>query len=150
MHIEEKTIAAAQDFARLDEESLLVLLGKQEKAIEREPALAANPSLDPPYDSTHMGVVDDLKALGRRILKRWNQELHRLVCEQGDDAERKQLLDALNLGEAAAVAAVASALLAIAPAAIAAAAAPIIVKKFLVPAKEELCVAWGEMLELEG
>ncbi|SMF12484.1 hypothetical protein SAMN06265365_105207 [Tistlia consotensis] len=149
MGIEERTIAAAQDFAAFDEDALLVVLGKQEKEIEKDPSLAADPTLNPAYDSTQMGIAD-LKALGARILSRWNKELHRLVCQAGDDVERKRLLDALNLGEAAAIAAVASLLLAIAPAAVAAPAAALIVKRFLEPAKEELCAAWSEMIELEA
>ena len=67
MNIEKKTIDAAQDFGMMDEDSLFVVLGKQEKAIANNPSLAGDPTLNPDYESTHMGVIDDLKALGGRI-----------------------------------------------------------------------------------
>jgi hypothetical protein len=59
--------------------------------------------------------------------------------------DRKAVLDSINLGEAAVIAAAASAVLSLgAPAALAAAVAPLIVKRFIWPAKDELCEAWGE------
>lgn len=147
MGIESKTVAAAQSFAEFDEEALLVLLGKQHKAIEMDTTLAADPTLNPDYDSTHMGLIEDLKVLGRRVAKRWNKELHKIVCGSSDDQTRKKLMDALNVGEAAAIAAVAGILLAIAPAAVTAPLSVLLVKSFLMPAKDELCDAWQEALE---
>jgi hypothetical protein len=147
MGIEDRTIEAAKSYAGFDEEALLVVLGKQEKVIAANPALAADPMLNPTYDSTHMGVIDDVKAVGRRVMKRWNRELYRLVCGAETSEERDKLLAALNLGETAAIAAVASLLLAIAPAAVAAPLAALLVKSFLLPAKDELCAVWGEELD---
>jgi hypothetical protein len=100
-----------------------------------------------------MGDLDDLKALGRRILARWNRELHGVVCGTKTEyqSSREAILNSLNLGEAAVIAAVASALLTGgAPAAIAAAVAPLLVKKFILPAKEELCAAWSEAINAKG
>jgi len=148
--LELKTIAAAETFAaEKDEEALYVMLGKQEKALARDPSLAAEPMLDPDYDSTHMGLVDDLKDLGQRIVARWSRALYELVCGgQGDDADRRKLFDALNVSEAAAIAAVTALLLGMAvPPPIAAAASVVIVRKFLVPAGEEVCLFWGEQLD---
>lgn len=144
MGIEEKTIAAAQSYGAYDEDALLVILGKQEVALQRDYSLAADPSLNPDYDSTHMGLIDDLKGIGSRIAHRWNKELCKLVCGRGDNEERRKLLDALNVSEAAAIGVVASLLLAIAPAAVAAPLAALLVKTFLMPAKDELCEAWAE------
>ena len=97
-----------------------------------------------------MGLIDDVKALGWRILTRWNKEMHVVICssEKPEDQElRKKVFVALRLDEAALIAVIAPALLWIgAPAAIAAAVAPLIVKKFMVPAKEELCAAWKEAI----
>ena len=57
------------------------------------------------------------------------------------------LLGALNLNEAALIAGVVPGLMFLgAPAAIAAVVAPIIVRKFIIPAKDELCDAWGEAM----
>jgi hypothetical protein len=147
MGIEQKTIVAAQSYSAYDEDALLVILGKQEAVIDEDYSLAADPTLDPEYDSTHMGVIDDLKGIGSRIAQRWNKELYKLVCGSGDSDNRKQLLDALNVSEAAAIGVVASLLLAITPAAVAAPLAALLVKTFLIPAKDELCEAWAEAVK---
>jgi len=137
---------AAQDLASKDDESLVVLVGMLENEIRRNPAIAEDPGYQPKYDSTTMGV-DDLKRIGRRIVDRWNRELHGLVCggKAGDAKDREAILSALNLGEVAVIGAVATALMGLAVSApIAAALAPLIVRKFIWPAKDELCAAWGE------
>ena len=139
--------AAKRLYGQKDATALEVLVGLREKAIERDPSLKDNPDFEPKYDETIMGGLDDIKDLGKKILKRWNKELHDFVCVNNseDSKDRKAILDSLNLGEAAVVAAVASALLSLGlAAAIAAAVAPFIVKKFIWPAKDELCKAWGE------
>jgi hypothetical protein len=119
----------------------------RENAIIADPSLKDNADFEPLYQTETMGALDDVRALGRRILRRWNVELYTAVCSgKGEDPkDRKAVLDSLNLGEAAVLAAVASALLTMgAPAAIAAAVAPLIVKRCIWPAKDELCAAWGE------
>lgn len=136
-----------------DEVSLELLVGLRAKAIEENPALKDAIDLEPKYDSTTMGALDDVKALGSRILKRWNKELYGLVCENkaADQKDRNAILDALNLGQVAVIGAVASALITLAvPAPIAAALAPLVVKKFIWPAKDELCAAWGEGIKALG
>jgi hypothetical protein len=148
---ENDVIKAAKKFSAKDEAALELLLGKQAKAIEKEPDLAKDPNLDPPYDGTQMGLVDDVKSLGRRIAVRWSKELYNVVCGRDNDATAQEILGSLNINEAAVIAAVAAALLAIgAPPPIAAAAAPLIVKKFIWPAKDELCDAWGEAIAAAG
>jgi hypothetical protein len=64
-----------------------------------------------------------------------------------DKKMRDDLLKALNLSDAAVIAAVVTALIALgAPAAVATPVAPYLVKKFIMPAKDELCDAWGEAM----
>jgi hypothetical protein len=142
-------IAAAEQLRAKDEEALALEIGLRSKRIESDPSAADNPSLSVAY-GTHMGMIDDVKALGWRILTRWNTELHGVVCssEKPEDQEiRKKVFAALSLDEAALIVAVVPALVWLgAPAAIAAAVAPLVVKKFIVPAKEELCAAWGEAI----
>lgn len=140
--------SAAQRFAAKDEDALELLIGLQEKAIEGDPALATVPDLNPVY-GTHMGLLDDVKSIGKRVALRWAKELHALVCGtgSGDQADREKILSALNLGESAVIAAVAAALMAALPAPISAAAAALIVKRFIWPAREELCATWGETLK---
>lgn len=146
-------VRSAQRLSARDEASLELLLGMRARAIEASPALKDDPDLEPKYEVNTMGALDDLRALGRRILGRWNSELHGVVCgaRSEDRKGRKAILDSLNLGEAAVVAAVASVLLSAGAAgAFAAALAPLIVKKFILPAKDELCAAWSEAINAQG
>ena len=153
---ESAVISVAEALRSKDEEALLLEIGLRENAIQGNKALESNPTLQVEYDSSHMGLIDDIKALGRRIMTRWNKELYGVVCGKkagsgAETAENKKLrddvLNALNFGDAAIIAAVAAALIALgAPAAIAAPVAPLLVKKFIMPAKDELCDAWGEAM----
>lgn len=133
-----------------DDEALLVLVGMREQAIKANPAGQNDPNLDVTYAETTMGPLDDIKRLGKRIASRWSKELHGIACgnESKDAKEREALLNSINLGEAAVIAAVAAVLISSGVgAAIAAPLAPLIVRKFIWPAKDELCTAWGEALE---
>ena len=104
--------AAKRLHRQKDDVALELLIGLREKAIEQDPTLMDNVDFEPKYEVETMGALDDLKALGRRILNRWNKELYGVVCgNKGDDQKaREAVLDSLNLGEAAVIAAVASAL----------------------------------------
>lgn len=136
-----------------DDEALYVLIGVREKAVANEPALKDDPELDVVYAEPTMGPLDDVKRLGKRITNRWSKELFAIVCGNEDkDAEvRESLLNSLSLGEAAAIAAVASALISLGvSAAIAAPLAPLLVRRFIWPAKDELCEAWGEAIEKDS
>jgi hypothetical protein len=138
---------AASRLSSKDESSLELLIGMRENAIIDNPSLKDNADFEPLYRTETMGALDDIRALGQRILHRWNVELYTVICSGKDEdpKDRKAVLDSLNLGEAAVLAAVASALLTMgASAAIAAAVTPLIVKRFIWPAKDELCAAWGE------
>jgi hypothetical protein len=151
---ESRVISEAQRLAaERDESSLELLIGMQAKAIEKDPRLAEHISLEPQYDEPTMGLLDDVRGLGRRILKRWNRELNKLVCgtDSASEKDRNAILGALSLGETAVIGAVAAALLGLGvPAPIAAALAPLIVRRFIWPAKDELCAAWTESIKAEG
>lgn len=145
--------AAKRLHARKDEVGLELLIGMRAKVIEQNPALNDNVDFEPKYHAETMGALDDIKALGRRILNRWNRELYGVVCgNKGNDRkDRKAVIDSLNVGEVAVIAAVASTLLSLGvAAAIAAPLAPLIVKRFIWPAKDELCDTWGEELRAQG
>lgn len=136
-----------------DDEALLVLIGMREKVIESDPNLKDDPNLDVVYAEPTMGPLDEIKRLGKRIANRWSKELHGVVCgsESKDSKEREDLLRSLNLGEAAVIAAVAAALISLGlGAAIAAPLAPLLVRRFIWPAKDELCDAWAEAIEKES
>ena len=136
-----------------EDEALYVLIGMREKAVANEPALKDDPELEVVYAEPTMGPLDDIKRLGKRITNRWNKELYAIVCGNEDkNAEvRQSLLNSLSLGEAAVIAAVAGALISLGVgAAIAAPLAPLLVRRFIWPAKDELCEAWGEAIEKES
>jgi hypothetical protein len=139
---------AAEKLACKDEAALELLLGLQERAIAENPALADDPYLAPQYDP-HMGLLANLQSVGRRVALRWAKELHGLVCgsTSSDEEDRKKILDALNMGQAAVIGAVAAVLMPVLPAPVAAAAAVLIVKRFIWPARDELCTVWGEALQ---
>jgi hypothetical protein len=142
-------ITAAEQLRAKDEEALALEIGLRSERIEVDPSSADNPTLSIAY-GTHMGLIDDVKALGWRILSRWNKELYGIVCTS-DNSENQQVRNkvvvALSLDEAALIAAVVPALVWLgAPAAIAAPVAPLLLKKFILPAKDELCSAWGEAI----
>lgn len=152
-NVEDVVNAAERLHDQKDEAGLELLIGMRTKAIEQNPALRDNIEFEPAYEDQTMGALDDIRGLGKRILNRWNKELYTLVCVHEDDDQkaRRAILGALNLGEAAVIGAVATALLTLGvAAAIAAALAPLIVKRFIWPAKDELCQAWGEGVKAQG
>jgi len=151
--LEEATIAAALRLNKdKDDQALVVLLGLRQDRIKAEPKLGNNPDLPVEYN-TEMGALEQVRALGLRILGRWNKELHGTICGSAKPEDKeltKNILDSLNLGETALIAAVVPALLFLgAPAALAAALAPFIVRKFIYPAKDELCKTWGELTDAQ-
>ena len=136
-----------------EDEALYVLIGMREKAVANEPALKDDPDLEVVYAEPTMGPLDDIKRLGKRITHRWAMELHAIVCgnEDKNTEVRESLLNSLSLGEAAVIAAVAGALISLGVgAAIAAPLAPLLVRRFIWPAKDELCEAWGEAIEKDS
>lgn len=136
-----------------EDDALYVLIGMREKAVSNEPALKDDPDLEVVYAEPTMGPLDDIKRLGKRITNRWSKELYAIVCgnEDKDTEVRESLLNSLSLGEAAVIAAVASALIGLGVgAAIAAPLAPLLVRRFIWPAKDELCEAWGEAIEKDS
>lgn len=146
-------VATAQRLRTLDEAALEVRLGVLQNMIDKNASLAERADVEPVYLETTMGGLDDVKALGRRILRRWNKELYGIVCggTAANQTDRTAILGALSVSEAAVIAAVAAALIGLAvPAPIAAALAPLIVKRFIWPAKDELCAAWGEEVKAIG
>jgi len=146
---EDDTVAAAQTLQDRNVDDLLMLLARREEAIEADPSLADDPTLDVDYKSSGM-PAETLRAMGRKIMLRWNRALFDLVCKSSDDADRKKLVDAFGLGETALIGAVASLLLTITNPAIAAAAAAIIVKHFILPAGGVVCETWEEAIDMEA
>jgi hypothetical protein len=151
--VNEVVAAANQLNEQKEDEALLVLIGMREKAIAADPERKDDPNLSVVYEEPTMGPLDDIKRLGKRVTNRWNKELYAICCGNADkdSKERTELLNSINLGEAAVMAAVAGALISLGVgAAIAAPLAPLIVRRFIWPAKDELCGAWGEAIEKDS
>src|SRR6478735_8169325 len=98
------TITVAENLLSKDEQALLLEIGLRENAITADPTRADDPDLAVVYEGTHMGLIDDIKALGNRIMNRWNRELYAIVCPKASAAvtaeekkTRDDLLTALNL-----------------------------------------------------
>lgn len=150
--VNEVVAAAKRLHEEKDDVALEVLIGMREKVIAQNPGLKDDVNLEVQYEEKLLGPLDDIKRLGKRILRRWNKELFGVVCgnKGKDPKDREAVLSSLNLGEAAVIAAVAGALISLGVGgALAAPLAPLIVRKFIWPAKDELCVAWGEAIDAE-
>ena len=139
-----------RDLAEADEDQLLEQLGMRgavsardfEKSAQLQPALSG-------ADVTAMGIKDDLKVLGQRILRRWNRSAYEVICgDDPDDAKaREDVKKAIGLGDAAVIGAGSYALIGIGlMPALAPVVAAILVKKFFKVAASEVCVFWKENL----
>lgn len=142
--------AAVTPLLAADEDTLFAELGIRASALAEDLAVAA--SFDPvvSYSEAQMGAMDDVRALGRRLFRRWNRELHALICghDPDDEKERKEVAAAIGLGQTGFAAYLAIMLVSsfgLAPA-IAAVVAAIVVRRLFRPAIEELCAAWAETL----
>src|SRR6266436_3999156 len=96
--VSDVTAEATRLAQQKDDKALELLVGMRAKAIEENPNLKDQVALEPMYDESIMGSMDDVRALGQRVLKRWNKELHGLVCgnQPTDQKERDAILGALN------------------------------------------------------
>jgi hypothetical protein len=151
MSMDESALGAARHLLPSDERQLLEELGLRDRAISEAPELAGEFDLDLPYDETEMGMKDELRNLGARILRRWNREAYELVCggRAADTQVRSSLTRALGIGQVEATALLSVTLvthLAV-PAALAAVIAAIVIKRFFSPAAEEVCARWKTTVE---
>jgi hypothetical protein len=88
--------------------------------------------------------------LASRLVRRWNKELHKVICgsDAEDEALRKELGAALVKGGAGAAAAIAAFLVLSGVDPILAAAIGALLSRVLVaPTVDELCRLWGERLQ---
>jgi hypothetical protein len=132
-----------------DDDSLLEQLGIYVKANVARQAAVVEYAPTITHDEKMMGPLDDVRALGRRVLARWNRELFQVMCGSaaGDQKERESLLKAIGVSDVA----IASALTALlvtwgVAAAIATLIAALVVKRIISPAGKEFCAFWGEKL----
>jgi len=99
----EISVRQAQQLLRLDENKLLEQLGV--RAVAAANAAPAAPEIASGPVAGTLGVREDMKELGTRILRRWNRVAYDLACgNDPDDASmRTELEQALHVSEAAAI-----------------------------------------------
>lgn len=142
---------AVDKLLKKDEDQLYKELGMRTKALAKDPLLMTRSfDLEVVYDMAAMGPMDDVRALGQQLFKRWTVEANKLLC--GTTAEDKEDRDKLrnsfgidDVTVAAALAALLVVQLGI-PAAIAAVVAALLIKRFFHPTYEEFCKAWTKHL----
>jgi hypothetical protein len=140
----------AQQLLRLDENKLLEQLGVRSVAAAAAPPTTLE-SPSGPVGGT-LGIREDMKELGARILRRWNRVAYELACgnDPDDAAMRSELEQALHVSEAAAIGVLSGGLITIGLSAlIAPVLAALIVKKFFNPAYGEFCGYWKGKLPAE-
>ena len=133
-----------------DEDQLLEQLGMRSAVVSRDVARSADFQLSvKAADIAAMGIKDDMKVLGGKILRRWNRSAYELACgtDPDDSKSREDLQKALGIGEGAAIAVLTAGLIGVGlMAALAPLVATIIVKKFFNPAYGEFCGYWKQKL----
>ncbi|MBR0681138.1 hypothetical protein GXW74_11625 [Roseomonas eburnea] len=132
-----------------DDEALLKELAMRARGAQFDPAIAGAYQPDVAHEFPDMGLADDLLDLGGRILRRWERELHAVVCGTAkEDAEdRKTILAQIGADDAALGAALGAVLVGMgASAAVAVVLAAFILKRILKPAGQEACKKWSERL----
>ena len=133
-----------------DEDQLLEQLGMRSAVVSRDVTRSADFQLSvKAADIAAMGIKDDMKVLGGKIVRRWNRSAYELACgtDPDDSKSREDLQKALGIGEGAAIAVLTAGLIGVGlMAALAPLIATIIVKKFFNPAYGEFCGYWKQKL----
>jgi hypothetical protein len=142
--------AAVDTLAAKTDDELYVELGKRLAMNRTDPKKVAEfqPQIPPEFET--LGMVADLKALGRNYFSRVNKGAYELMCgsDADDTRERKKLVEAFGIGKeavAAALAALLVAYLGIAPA-LAAVVAALVLRLFFRPAYDATCDLWKSKL----
>lgn len=133
----------------LNDDALIAEIGRRSMLLSAEPDLDVA-GVEPAMSMAAFGAEGILKALGQRVLRRLNHELHALICGQSpdDEAERTRILDALGVGGSALAGVLIQLLVGtfgMAPA-IATVFAAFLIRRVLRPTLEETCAVWGEAL----
>lgn len=145
--------SAAKELLKKDPDQLYELLGMTAKAVEED--IGKQGSFEPEVVySPHMGLMDDLQKIGRRMFNRAQRQAYDLVCgsDPEDEEDRRKIITALGISSAAAVIALAGVLVSTfgLAAAFAGVIAPLIIKRFAEPVLEDgykgFCQLWKEDL----
>lgn len=146
----ERSIASLIEY---DDESLIKQVAMRAEAAKGNPSIAGSYDPTVSYDFKHAGIADDLLDLGGRILRRWERELHAVVCgtSQEDEKDRANIRSKIGADDAVLGAAVATVLIGLgASAAVAAVLAALLLKRILKPGAQEVCKFWSERLKADS
>lgn len=144
--------AHAGELAAVDEPHLMLELQRRMELLRRDPSVADLPDL--PLIIVDQGLEGSSLAVGalaQRLVRRWERELHELICgDTAEDAEdRKKLLDATKLGQEAFIGALtvwlATGPLSV-PSVLAGVLGAILIKRFAAGSVEVLCQSWKERI----
>jgi len=127
---------AVNSLLKADEAQLYAEIGIRLKAIESDPGKSSSFAPDVAYDATSMGVLDDLRDVGKRYVQKLHTSLHLLVSEgeDGNVEEHQKMTEAYGKGKAEVAAVMAGLMvtkIGLAPA-IAAVVASVITKLFFI------------------
>jgi hypothetical protein len=142
--------AALEKLLQSDPDQLFTELGLRHEAIKLDPSQAGLYQTTATYDAAMMGPLDFLKEWGQNFFDRFSKDVYGLVCgiDKENSDERKKLLQAFGLGDAAFGAALTAVLMSWfgwAPA-IAAVVAALVVKLFFKNAYASMCEVWKKRL----
>ena len=145
--------AAVEKLLQSEPDQLYEELGLRKYAMLAEPARAGAFDSDATFDAPFAGPQDVLRDVGRRFFERFNRDAYELVCgiSEADAAQRKKILESINLGETAFAAVLVGALMStfgFAPA-VASVVAALIVRLFFRNAYGATCDVWKQRLPPE-
>jgi hypothetical protein len=108
--LQEQAKPAVADLLDADEDQLFEKLGILEQAGKQNPSILASFSADISYNADAMGVLDDVRNIGRRFFDGISRDCYKLVCS--DDAEnseeRNKVISAFGIGKTEVAAALAA------------------------------------------
>lgn len=144
---------AAKKLLASEPDQLYEMLGVRIKASQRDLSLQGEYDPSVVY-SKHMGPMEDLQRIGRRMFNKLQIQAYKLVCgaDPEDEADRNKIIDALGVSGEAAVVVLSSVLVGTfgLAAAFAGVVAALIIRRFAMPTLKEghaaMCEVWKEHL----
>ena len=145
--VEKNAQDAVSQLMESDDTQLLEQLGLRARAMSQNPSIAGSFMPAVAAAGAQMGAKEDLQVLGQMLFKRWNKEVHTLLCGGDPTAaqDRQSLITSFGVSDVAVAGVMAMAMtstLGVAPA-IASIVATLIIKRFFRPTMDEFCKFWG-------
>jgi hypothetical protein len=153
MAVNKLSDTAADELLDKSPDQLYEILGMRAKAVEEDVGQQGTFEPEVAY-SDHMGAMEDLQKLGRRIFAKVHLQAYGLICgsDSDDEDDRRKVIGALGIGWSAAVVTLSGVLVSSfgIGAAIAGVIAALVINRFAKPVAEEgykgMCELWKEYL----